>query len=330
MAKQKRSHVVKSPGALAHNKWFALTRPNRKNPPTDEEKAWIESYEAWRAGGKQGLPPGFDVVVADEDLPGETGDSPPLDPDPGDAKEPGEPKLAPPIPPANGTPAPKPPRVPRDMPPSPGAPPKMDATAKPARSAKDGDWRTKYTPKGDDGMGMHPREMLCMQVGSLVYAGLNWLATDIRLVREPYINPDDMKGAIVLAVDEMLPDVGELTPSKMVAATAAVLVAQRLYLYKPIKEAKEIAKDRDRWRAKAEAERQRAEAESARAEAERAARQASEVQRANDKAGEPSPAVAPSVVGASTPAAPLRSNGTPRAPAQTDLDWRPNQLDSPL
>jgi hypothetical protein len=128
-----------------------------------------------------------------------------------------------------GTPA-----LPPSLPPLPevggfAPPPRVRDRADGQASGKSsGRWQDGYTIGTGASAGAGQREATCQYLGSLWHGVLRQMAGHLREAGiDPVIDPDRLAGAIVLAVDDLLPPHVELTPTLVAVGSSTALLAQR-------------------------------------------------------------------------------------------------------
>lgn len=201
---------------------------NAPGEVTEDERTFLAEYEQSVAKpATSDLPP--------EPEPQETQDEPAppaqeSEPQPEPASIPVPPASPPPLPPPVGRipPVPPPPRVRFD-----------DAAPRPG-----GDWRDKYRRGDGNATG---RQTTIEFVADQWYGILRLMADQIKMSgADPIIDPDKLYGAIVLTLDEVIPDHVELTPRMLAAGGSTALIVQRFMRRKQVSE----AMDKEQARAK--------------------------------------------------------------------------------
>lgn len=241
---------------------------------SEDDERWLEAYDASKAPTGRKTEPVADAE--DDSADDETADDAPDDA-PDDAAKvdtapdvpqvDGSPAGAAPPPPAAETPSPSmpgaAPAVPPPLPKAPRnpVPPRVkirvdeDAPAGKAR----GDWRDKY--KGDAQAGN--REQTCLLLGGYWLGALTQMADALKGAGiDPVVKPETLGGAIVLTLDEILPDSMEVTPKVVAVGGSTALMVQRFVRRDDIAKAGKLAKERkdhDAWREEQRRAKERAE-----------------------------------------------------------------------
>lgn len=206
---------------------------------TDDDREWLAAYEAAKIAevaerSAAPLPrdddePASPAPPSDDATPPPVGDVPtaPIE----DAPPPPPPDVDP-LPPPRAPPLPRPPRPDRDE--------RQDKKADGGKPR--GDWRAKY----NDGDASDGRETTCKIVADQWHGALKMLAEQIKASGvDPIVDPDKLYGAIVLTVDEIMPDHVRLSPRARALAGTTAIVVHRFVRRKEIAESIAKAKGRE-------------------------------------------------------------------------------------
>ncbi len=113
---------------------------------------------------------------------------------------------------------------------------------------KGGAWQDKY--KGEAQAGN--REQTCLLIGGYWLGMLTQMADALKSAGiDPIVKPETLGGAIVLTLDEILPDTVEVTPKVMAVGGSTAILVQRFMRREDIAKAAKTAKERkdhDAWR----------------------------------------------------------------------------------
>lgn len=128
--------------------------------------------------------------------------------------------------------APGAPQLPPRVSGPPPAPPPLSGASTSRASAV---WREKYGGTSQRSNPAEARERVCLTVAQWWEAILRACVRDLRTIEvEPAVNVDKMRDALVLAVDDLLPDTVAISPTTQVLCESTVLVMQRLVHYRRI------------------------------------------------------------------------------------------------
>jgi hypothetical protein len=120
-------------------------------------------------------------------------------------------------------------------------PPRFDPP--PASGGAKSDWRDRYRQRGDGG----GREQACEYFGGLWLGALEQAATALRSIGvDPLIDPQILKGAIVLTLDEVLPAEVALSPRALAVGGSSAILIQRFLRRDEIAKAEKQRADRAR------------------------------------------------------------------------------------
>lgn len=248
---------------------------------------WLKTYEANKQTPGRPLREDVEASADDADDTDDDDSNEDNDPDLVDATSAGAPDGAPqPVTPESTTAipvaptAPPPTTTPTDTPPI-GRPPRLgrpprvraDADDDPRRDAKE-DWRAKYRA----GAKASGREHTVTKIADGYVGLLQVLADQIKLAGvEPLVDPQMIRAAVVLTVDDLLPAHLQIEPHHEVALATSVLVFQRFAKRKDIAAAVAKARETEEHRKRNEQRRESADQ----------ARKESEAQRDSGPAREP-------------------------------------------
>jgi hypothetical protein len=186
--------------------WRLRGKIKRGEALTATEAGWLAAY-AGEAEVTDPPPPAGAVAEAG---------TPPAAEEPA----PSSPPAAAPPPPPSSSAAP-PPRRRMDPPPKVDPPPPSSSSS----SSKASDWRDKYRPASGDHGG---REQACAYFGDLWIGVLASSAAALRSIGvEPLIDPEMLRGPIVLTLDEILPREVALSPRALAVGGSSAILIQR-------------------------------------------------------------------------------------------------------
>lgn len=210
---------------------------------TDDEREWLDAYEAAKGNVD-------DIDAPPDDAPPVVEAVPPTDdvaPPPAAADD----VAAPPVVAAElpkAPPLPRPPRIERAS---------DDDDGGKKKGGKG--WRAKYEDDDSDG-----REATCKAVADQWHGGLKVLADQIKASGvDPIVDPDRLYGAIILTVDEIMPDHVRLSPRARAVAGTTAIVVHRFIRRKEIAENQKRdseRKEHQQWQTDRNKSRERAEA----------------------------------------------------------------------
>jgi hypothetical protein len=195
---------------------------------SDEETSWLNAYDveiAQRASSAAPAEPAEGAAPEETETSDEvTDETTPIEKPPMAPKPPPPPRV--PLPPAGALPP----------------PPKTSAKTPDAERAEgEGPWQAKYR-RGAGGVG---RETTVTQLADQWVNVLKLMAAQTKMAGvDPIIDPESLRNAIVLTLDNVLPDKVKVTPEMMAVGGSTAIVAQRFFRRKEIAEAIAVAEAR--------------------------------------------------------------------------------------